>query len=296
MTGNRFGRYRVLVIALLVLLAVLMIWSRGQRTAQRIHLHPAGEGPAGDAGSGADFPESTPDQLPGMETPSDMSPDWPPAELLLGRTDPVRDTAFVQVDVQYASREGMFMHREAYRAFTQMHQAAMTDGVNLVIVSAMRTFDHQKRIWENKWNGRQVLDGGILAPSIGDPVERAREILRFSAMPGTSRHHWGTDIDLNALQNSYFASGTGKRVYDWLQENAASFGFCQPYTAVGPGRPAGYEEEKWHWSYLPVASAYLRAFEAGVTYADIAGFDGWETARQLGVIENYVLGIAPECR
>jgi zinc D-Ala-D-Ala carboxypeptidase len=190
----------------------------------------------------------------------------------------------------------MYMLREAYEAFLKMHRAAEADGVKLVILSAMRTFGHQKRIWENKWHGRQVLDGGIYATSIADPVERAREILRFSAMPGTSRHHWGTDIDLNALQNSYFESGDGKRVYDWLLENAAGFGFCQPYTAIGPDRPQGYEEEKWHWSYRPIAATYLRAFEAKVSYESIAGFDGWETAGQIGVIEHYVLKVSPDCR
>ncbi len=64
-------------------------------------------------------------------------------------------------------------------------------------------------------------------------------------MPG-ARHHWGTDFDLNALNNAYFNTKDGKRIYDWLTQHAAEFGFCQPYTAKGgpDGRPIGYEEEK----------------------------------------------------
>ncbi len=289
MRSNRFGKYQALVAALLILLAVLMIYSRGQRAAQRLQLRSSGE-----VDQGLDKLQEEPQTRHNMDAPSPFLP--PSEKYLLGHVDPSADTLFVPVGPQYAGREGMFMHREAYAAFLDMHRAASGAGVDLVIVSAMRTFAHQKRIWENKWNGRQVLFGGILATSIGDPVERSREILRFSAMPGTSRHHWGTDIDLNALVNSYFESGEGRKVYEWLLEHAAGFGFCQPYTAMGPDRPQGYEEEKWHWSYKPVSSQYLRAYRSEVSYDDITGFDGWETAREIGVIEDYVLNIAADCR
>ena len=49
-------------------------------------------------------------------------------------------------------------------------------------------------------------------------------------MPSTSRHHWGTDIDLNSLNNSYFSSGKGLKEYDWLTTNANHYGFYQVYT------------------------------------------------------------------
>ncbi|MEE4177869.1 MAG: M15 family metallopeptidase [Bacteroides sp.] len=231
-----------------------------------------------------------------METPSESQIPSIPLELLLGNLDPATNDQFVRIEESFANRSGMFMHREAYEAFVKMDSAAQADGVNLTIVSAMRTFSHQRRIWNDKWNGRQILEGNIRATSIADPVERAREILRFSAMPGTSRHHWGTDIDLNSLVNSYFELGQGKNVYDWLLANASRYGFCQPYTARNAQRPEGYEEEKWHWSYKPLAAKYLSAFEASVQYDHLKGFDGWETAEELKVIENYVLGIDEKCK
>lgn len=285
----RSGKYQALVAVLLILLAVLMIYSRGQRAAQRVHFRTSGE-----LRSVADKQEQEPETSDAMETVSPFSP--ASVDYLLGHVDPAADSLFVPVGTQYASREGMYMHREAYAAFLDMHRAARADGINLVILSALRNFAHQQRIWENKWHGRQVLYGGIYATDITDPVERSLEILRFSAMPGTSRHHWGTDIDLNALENSYFESGEGQRVYEWLSARAPEFGFCQPYTAKGPDRPHGYEEEKWHWSYKPVASPYLRAFGSEISYGDITGFEGWETAREIGVIERYVLNIAADCR
>ncbi len=225
-----------------------------------------------------------------------VPPEKPQKGMLLGKAQPSqRDLLMVSVAPGFANRDGLLMHRDAYNAFLKMHQAAQQDGISLTIISAYRSFDHQKRIWENKWNGQQVLSGNIRATDIADPEERASEILRFSAMPGTSRHHWGTDIDINSLNNSYFLSGRGKKEYDWLKENAHKYGFCQPYTQRSDRNNTGYEEEKWHWSYLPVASVYLETFKDSVQYQHIKGFDGWQTAEPLQVIENYVMGINKDC-
>ncbi|MFO7997355.1 MAG: M15 family metallopeptidase [Bacteroidales bacterium] len=316
MTKRKYGTFQGLVAVLLILVAVLMVYSRSQRAARRVHIPgtTASQQAPGTAASQQVPGGGEPVQVPGFEAlqqgldstgESRMNDDMgktasinlpePMPGVLLGKVVPERDSLFMAVDERFATRTGMFMHREAYRSFVAMHRAAGDEGVNLVIVSAMRTFDHQKRIWENKWNGRQILHGNISATSIADPADRAREILRFSAMPGTSRHHWGTDIDLNSLQNDYFDSGEGKKVYDWLLQNASAFGFCQPYTAFGSARQGGYEEEKWHWSYKPLSAGYLQAYKRLVSYDDIGGFDGWETARQIGVIENYVLEVDPLC-
>ncbi len=216
-------------------------------------------------------------------------------EQLLGMITPSADDDFVLIDPVYASRPGMYLRRAAYDAFLEMRAAALADGIILTVLSATRDFDHQKRIWENKWHGRQVLHDNIMATDIEDPAERALDILRFSAMPGTSRHHWGTDIDLNSLVNSYFESGEGRRVYEWLLENAAAYGFCQPCTRHGDERTGGYEEEKWHWSYMPLANGFYRAFKQNISYDDINGFAGHETARELHVIERYVLDVNSLC-
>jgi LAS superfamily LD-carboxypeptidase LdcB len=114
-------------------------------------------------------------------------------------------------------------------------------------------------------------------------------------MPGTSRHHWGTDIDLNAFTNTYFESGAGYKIYQWLLTNAASYGFCQPYTKKGVNRPSGYEEEKWHWSYLPISVALTQQAAQTLTDDQIKGFKGAEVAETIKVVQNYVLGIEPRC-
>lgn len=280
---NKINYWVLLLVVLLVLGVVL---SRTRRASKRSLIrHPATDQPVEEKKSSRD---TINEQY--MKTIPQIS-----KETLLGKIDPATDTNIVPVDRSYTSRSGMFMHSEAYEAFKNMYEAAKRDGIGLVIISAFRDFDHQKRIWENKWSGNQMLYGNVKATDISDTVERAKEILRFSAMPGTSRHHWGTDIDLNSFQNQYFETGEGKKVYEWLMQNAESFGFCQPYTPHGQGREGGYEEEKWHWSYMPVADQYLKAYEIVVNYEDIKGFDGYETAEQIRVIENYVKDINSSC-
>jgi LAS superfamily LD-carboxypeptidase LdcB len=115
-------------------------------------------------------------------------------------------------------------------------------------------------------------------------------------MPGTSRHHWGTDVDLNSMDPKYFDTEAGKKIYDWLKTNASAYGFGQPYCAKGADRATGYEEEKWHWSYLPIARQCTDAYQRKVKYSDITGFSGSETAEELKVIEDYVMGINKSCK
>ena len=219
-------------------------------------------------------------------------------DYLTGRFDPATREDFVPVAPEYTDGDPYRLHRDTYAAFERMHAAAKADGVTLKMVSATRNFERQKQIWEAKWNGRRLLEGTEKADEVyPDPVDRARAILRYSSMPGTSRHHWGTDIDLNDLNNSYFASGEGKRVYDWLTANAADYGFCQPYTPKGAGgRPTGYEEEKWHWSYMPIARELTNYAATQMRNTDIRGFDGAEAAEEINVLGEYVLGINPICK
>ena len=130
---------------------------------------------------------------------------------VLGKFNPKKDTAFIEASLNYANRNGLYVRREVYDVFKKMHAAAKADGISLTIVSATRNFYYQKGIWERKWNGHRIVEGKNLAKEISDPVERARIILRYSSMPGTSRHHWGTDLDFNSVNNSYFETAMGKK-------------------------------------------------------------------------------------
>lgn len=199
---------------------------------------------------------------------------------ILGDINPADHKSFDKIRSKYTTKESAYLRDEVYDAFRGMWKDAKRDGINLVIISATRNRSYQAGIWNRKWN------------SYGGPEEtRAERILQYSSMPGTSRHHWGTDFDINSLENSYFESGEGLKIYEWLTANAHKYGFFQPYTQFNSYRDAGYREEKWHWSYYPTASRFQRAYNHIVTYSDLKGFEGSEYAKKLDVINNYVNGI-----
>lgn len=205
---------------------------------------------------------------------------------LLGKFDPSTHPDFVAVGVPYSDKSDMRLRKETFQAFEEMWKAAKKDGVTLNIISSTRNFDKQKKIWEDKWER--------FATQAPKPIDRALKILEYSSMPGSSRHHWGTDIDLNDLNNpSFEAGGKYEKVYKWLSAHAHEYGFCQPYTA---GRPSGYHEEKWHWSYTPLSKTFLQNYKQNITEANISGFKGSETASEIAIVKNYVLGINQACQ
>ena len=212
---------------------------------------------------------------------------------IMGKFDPTKHEAFTKIEDAYSTRSGLLLRKETYEAFKKMHAAAAKDGVNLNIISATRNFNVQKSIWEAKWTGaRKIENGKDASKSYPNPKTRALKILEYSSMPGSSRHHWGTDIDINNLTNSYFEKGKGLKEYKWLTTYARDYGFCQPYTA---GRPHGYHEEKWHWSYLPLALELTQQAKSYLKDDMIKGFKGAEVATDIGIVEKYVLGINQEC-
>ena len=210
---------------------------------------------------------------------------------LLGQFNPANHPDFLLIEKQSTEETKHFLRKETAQAWEVMHEAAREDGIDLTIVSSTRNFERQKQIWENKWLGRSLTQNVNLAESGLNDFEKAERILKYSAMPGTSRHHWGTDIDINSIEEDFFETEEGEKLYLWLLNNAHTFGFFQPYTMKGKNRPTGYEEEPWHWSYAPLSDIFLKDFLASISYSDIQGFEGSQTAKQLLVIENFVCGI-----
>ncbi|MBK6947328.1 MAG: D-alanyl-D-alanine carboxypeptidase family protein [Haliscomenobacter sp.] len=236
----------------------------------------------------------------GPSSVSASSPEQTPVfdlSYLMGKFDPASHPDFVEINLEHASRKGMFLRRDVYDAFKKMYAAALKDGIRLRIISAARNFDAQKGIWEAKWTGARWIENGKNASeAYPDPVERALKILEYSSMPGSSRHHWGTDMDLNDLNPEWFRSGEGKKIHDWLTANGAAYGFCQPYSPKGKDRLFGYNEEQWHWSYMPVSKTLTELARQSLKNDMISGFEGANTAAEIGIVQKYVLGINPVCR
>jgi LAS superfamily LD-carboxypeptidase LdcB len=144
-----------------------------------------------------------------------------------------------------------------------MRAAAAGQGIDLVPVSTFRDFTRQLAIWNSKCRGQRELrdrDGSLLDFSALDADALVTAILHWSALPGASRHHWGTELDfvdaaaqpVDAAQlvtGEYAPGGVYARLNGWLDANAGRFGFYRPY-ATDRG---GYQPEPWHLSYAPVA-------------------------------------------
>jgi len=206
--------------------------------------------------------------------------------ILLGKFDYKKDSNFSIVSSKYSSKT-IYLRKEVLQKFDQMYDAALKDGIKLVIISGTRSFKHQKYIWDRKW-AKNILKM--------DSISAVKEIMKYSSMPSTSRHHWGTDIDINSLEPTYFESGIGEKEYDWLSKNAIEFGFCQVYTDFDiDDRTTGYQNEAWHWSYIPKAKIYLKEYNDKISYEDINGFLGSDLAEELNMIDDYVNGISSNC-
>jgi LAS superfamily LD-carboxypeptidase LdcB len=208
---------------------------------------------------------------------------------LMGKFNPAQRNDFVLIPKQNITdkqnQNKMYLRKETLNAFLKMTEAADEDGINLKITSATRNFYDQKNIWDNKWSELTLLN----------KFERFKKILEYSAVPSTSRHHWGTEIDINNTDPSYFNTQLGKTEYTWLTKNASRFGFCQPYNKKGTERKSGYNEEKWHWSYFPLSKTFTEEYKNLIKNEDIKGFSGDEYVPELNLINDYVLSVNTEC-
>ena len=148
-------------------------------------------------------------------------------------------------------------------AFNDMQVAAAYEGFNLQAASSWRGFERQLAIWNGKWRGERPLldaDNQPLDALQLDDMERLHAILRWSALPGTSRHHWGTDLDIYdpdclpagtrlALEPwEYEAGGWFADLGEWLGDHMSDFGFFLPY-AKPLDAAQGVAYEPWHISF-----------------------------------------------
>lgn len=176
------------------------------------------------------------------------------------------------------------LHHAVVGPFLEMRAAALADGIDLQPLSSFRDFDRQLSIWQGKHRGERELlaaDGSKLNPADLDDQARVEAILVWSALPGASRHHWGTDmdvIDLNALPagyrpqlvvGEYGPGGVFARLDDWLDTNAAAHGFYRPYETWR----GGVQPEPWHLSYAPVADIAMSLFKVDQLRAALADVD-----------------------
>ena len=181
------------------------------------------------------------------------------------------------------------LHPATARAFLRLRRAAARAGFELMPASSFRDFDTQVRIWNEKWTGQRALldrNSRPLKASSLKPAARVAAILLWSAPPGASRHHWGTDLDvfdraalrkgqsLQLVPAEYAAGGPFARLNGWLTEHMETYGFYRPYVTDR----GGVKPEPWHLSHWPTALDAQRRFRlatlrAAIEFADVQGKD-----------------------
>jgi LAS superfamily LD-carboxypeptidase LdcB len=191
-------------------------------------------------------------------------------------------TGRVRSHVLESPDAGGILHPEATAAFLGLRAAATKSDIDLVAVSTFRSFEHQLTIWNDKFTGRRPLldrEGRALHRAAMSDTELVRAILLWSALPGASRHHWGTEIDLidrAALPNGhrpqlvpaeYSPGGVFDRLGAWLPQHCEEYGFFLPYDRDR----GGVQPEPWHVSFAPVSGRALRALTVEVLAAALSG-------------------------
>jgi len=165
------------------------------------------------------------------------------------------------------------IHRDAVVPFLALQADAKKAGFDLQIASGFRDYQRQLKIWNAKSAGERLVTDDRGKPL---ELEKATEkqlmlaILRWSALPGASRHHWGTEIDVydaaavapnyqvQLVPDEVNEGGVFAPLHTWLDErieHEKAFGFFRPYQQDH----GGVAPERWHLSYAPQSFRYQKA-------------------------------------
>ena len=179
----------------------------------------------------------------------------------LMHTQEINTEILIGMDDSRIVSDTILLEKETYSAFIKMKDAAEKDGIIIKLVSGFRDFYRQQMIWNNKYKkftNEFSLDGPTAI----------KEIIRFSTIPGTSRHHWGTEIDIIdknfenekdlLISKKYEEGGIFNSLKKWMDKNSKRFGFYIVYDDDS-NRP-GFEYEPWHYTYKPISDLYQREF------------------------------------
>ena len=179
-------------------------------------------------------------------------------------------TGRVRTHIEQIEDPRVALHRDAVEPFLALRAAAAKEGLDVAPFSAFRDFHQQLEIWNRKFRGERPLydrDGNLREHAALSEPQLVEAILVWSAVPGASRHHWGSEIDVydraalpegyrvRLLPEEYVPGGVFERLALWMDENLSRFDFFRPYDRDR----GGVYPEPWHISYAPVSSLALTA-------------------------------------
>ncbi len=176
------------------------------------------------------------DEVPGDEIIIDPD-DW--HLMLVNKQNPVPD----DYEPNLADLNGsMKADARIIADILEMMDAASADGVNLMIVSAYRSYDRQQTLFNNKLN--KLMGQGMTY------LEAYRVGSMSVTVPGTSEHHLGLALDIltgsyTSMDDGFGETPAGK----WLAANAPDYGFILRYPQ-GKEEITGIVYEPWHFRYV----------------------------------------------
>lgn len=194
------------------------------------------------------------------------------------------------------------LEKNTFIAMEKMRKAALLDGIKIKVVSGFRDFERQKQIWNRKFK-KFTTENNL------SDLDAIKEIIRFSTIPGTSRHHWGTEIDVIdedfknekklLISNKYEEGGIFEKLKKWMDNNSQKFGFYLTYD--NNINRKGFEYEPWHYSYLPESKKYLESFlkidiVEIISKVDIKGKELFNEKFISDYINNNILEINPNLK
>jgi LAS superfamily LD-carboxypeptidase LdcB len=192
-------------------------------------------------------------------------------------TSPLNSAQVMGIETSHVmalgSEHAHFLEAATLSAFLEMQKAAASDGIDLQICSSFRSFEKQLSIWNRKWTGAlPVLDhqSKPIDTNTLNEEQKIHAIMHWSALPGASRHHWGTDFDVydkHTVESSkhrfelvpaeYELGGPCYLLNCWLEKHATTFGFVRPYEIY----KGGVAQEPWHYSFKERAASIIESFE-----------------------------------
>lgn len=153
------------------------------------------------------------------------------------------------------NKAGMKIRPEAYSALNEMAQAALNDGIRLLVSSVYRSYSYR----ENLFNHYVNVDG----------LEEAE---RESARPGTSQHQLGTAVDFGSISDDFDKTQMGQ----WIYKNAVDYGWSLSFPK-GYEDVTGYRWECWHFRYIEKnACRFQQKWFGGIQQFMLEFIDCWK--------------------
>ncbi|MCR5042250.1 MAG: M15 family metallopeptidase [Clostridia bacterium] len=136
-----------------------------------------------------------------------------------------------------------YLQPEAARAYSSMYFDARSSGVELYPCSGYRSYEHQKKNYEEKI--AEYAEQGYTR-------EECEALAANSIMPpGSSEHTLGLAMDIGWV-SADFENGAA---YEWLCAHAWEYGFILRYPS-DKADITGVKYEPWHWRYVGVDNAF----------------------------------------